>query len=129
MSASRTKDLNITEGPLLKKIIVFAIPLILTGLLQQLYNAVDGIIVGKFVGTIALAAVGGSAAIIMNTCNGSPLMPNKEKAPQKSRGLIINLPARIRIWSIFIFSIPLDTEFARFEPITSSDSGTVRSPR
>lgn len=63
MSASRTKDLNITEGPLLKKIIVFAIPLILTGLLQQLYNAADLIVVGMFEGEMALAAVGSTGSL------------------------------------------------------------------
>ena len=78
---------------------------------------------------MAVCAWHGSAAIMMNTCNGSPLIPKRENAPQKSRGLITNLPTRMRIWSIFIFSMPLDTEFARFEPITSSDSGTVRFPK
>ena len=63
MSASRTKDLNITEGPLLKKIILFAIPLILTGLLQQFYNAADLMVVGMFEGEIALAAVGATGSL------------------------------------------------------------------
>ncbi len=63
MSASRTKDLNLTEGPLLKKIILFAIPLILTGLLQQFYNAADLMVVGMFEGEIALAAVGSTGSL------------------------------------------------------------------
>ncbi len=63
MSASKTKDLNITEGPLLKKIIIFAIPLILTGLLQQFYNAADLIVVGMFEGEMALAAVGSTGSL------------------------------------------------------------------
>ena len=63
MSASKTKDLNITEGPLLKKIILFAIPLILTGVLQQFYNAADLMVVGMFEGEIALAAVGATSSL------------------------------------------------------------------
>ena len=63
MAVSRTKDLNITEGSLIKKIIIFAIPLILTGLLQQLYNAADLIVVGMFEGEMALAAVGATGSL------------------------------------------------------------------
>ena len=63
MSALKRKELNITEGSLLKKIILFAIPLILTGLLQQFYNAADLIVVGMFEGEIALAAVGATGSL------------------------------------------------------------------
>ncbi len=61
---------NLTEGSIAKKLIVFFLPIAAGTIFQQLYNAVDGIIVGKFVGTTALAAVGGSAAIIMNVLIG-----------------------------------------------------------
>jgi len=61
---------NLTEGNIGKKLILFFLPIAAGTIFQQLYNAVDGIIVGKFVGTIALAAVGGSAAIIMNVLIG-----------------------------------------------------------
>ena len=52
-----------TEGPFLKKIVVFIIPLILTGLLQCLYNAADIAVVGQFRGDIALAAVGSTSSL------------------------------------------------------------------
>lgn len=61
---------NLTDGNIGKKLILFFLPIAAGTIFQQLYNAVDGIIVGKFVGTIALAAVGGSAAIIMNVLIG-----------------------------------------------------------
>ena len=48
-----------TEGKIWKQLLVFAVPLILGNLLQQMYNAVDSIIVGNYVGSNALAAVGG----------------------------------------------------------------------
>lgn len=52
-----------TEGPFLKKIVVFIIPLILTGVLQCFYNAADLIVVGHFRGQIALAAVGSTGSL------------------------------------------------------------------
>ena len=51
-----TKDM--TKGPLLKEIVLFTIPLIMGTLLQLTYNAVDSMIVGRYVGKEALAAVG-----------------------------------------------------------------------
>lgn len=51
------------EGPLLKKIIVYTIPVILTGLLQLLFNAADLVVVGRFCGSISVAAVGATGAI------------------------------------------------------------------
>ena len=59
----KAKEVNLTEGPFLKKIIVYIIPLMLTGLLQCLYNAVDLMVVGRFRGEIALAAVGTTGAL------------------------------------------------------------------
>ena len=53
-----------TEGSILKSLLLFAAPLILANLLQQTYNAVDSIIVGNYVGSDALAAVGSSTALI-----------------------------------------------------------------
>ena len=54
---AKQKEMDMTKGPFLKNIIVFAIPLILTGILQQFYNAADLIVVGFFDGQVALAAV------------------------------------------------------------------------
>ena len=48
--------LDMTCGPFLKKILVFSVPLMLTGLLQLAYNTADVIVVGRFVGKEALAA-------------------------------------------------------------------------
>ena len=53
-----------TEGAIWKKILYFSIPLILGNLFQQLYNTVDSIIVGNYIGSEALAAVGSSGSII-----------------------------------------------------------------
>ena len=53
-----------TEGTIWRQIFLFSIPLILGNLLQQMYNTVDSIIVGNFVGSNALAAVGSSTSLI-----------------------------------------------------------------
>lgn len=53
-----------TEGSIWKKILFFSIPLILGNLFQQLYNTVDSIIVGNYIGSKALAAVGSSGSLI-----------------------------------------------------------------
>lgn len=53
-----------TSGSIWKQLLIFAVPLILGNLLQQMYSAVDSIIVGNSVGSAALAAVGASNALI-----------------------------------------------------------------
>ena len=57
---------QITEGPIWKPLLSFFFPILLGTFFQQLYNTVDAIIVGNFVGTEALAAVGGSASLLIN---------------------------------------------------------------
>ena len=52
------------NGPLLGKILVFSVPLMLSGILQLLFNAADIIVVGRFAGSTALAAVGSTASLI-----------------------------------------------------------------
>lgn len=61
---------NLTEGSVWKKLISFFIPVMLGMLFQQLYNTIDAIIVGTYVGKDALAAVGGSPAVIINLVIG-----------------------------------------------------------
>ena len=56
--------MDMCTGPLLKKLLIFAVPLILSGVLQLLFNAADIVVVGKFAGSHALAAVGSTGALI-----------------------------------------------------------------
>ena len=58
------KTTIMTEGSIWKKLLMYSIPLILGNLFQQLYNTVDSIIVGNYIGSEALAAVGSSGSII-----------------------------------------------------------------
>ncbi len=57
-------ELNMVQGPIVTKIILFSLPLMLTGILQLLYNAADIIVVGQYSGKEALAAVGSTGALI-----------------------------------------------------------------
>jgi len=59
-----TKGRNLLEGSIWKGIVSFAIPMFLGNLFQQLYNTVDSLIVGKFLGSEALAAVTSSGSLI-----------------------------------------------------------------
>ena len=55
---------DMTEGSIVKQVILFALPLMLGNVFQMLYNTVDSIVVGNFVGTQALAAVGSTTMIV-----------------------------------------------------------------
>lgn len=57
-------EIDMTNGPLLGKIVRFAIPLAISGILQLLFNAADIVVVGRFAGSNALAAVGATGAVI-----------------------------------------------------------------
>lgn len=74
----RMKNIDLTKGNEMKAIILFSLPLIAGNLFQQLYNLVDTLVVGKFIGANALAAVGSSymtmnflTSIIIGLCMGS----------------------------------------------------------
>lgn len=60
----RQYHLDMTQGNLWKNIFLFSIPLMLTNCLQMIFNAADTIVVGKFSGEIALAAVGATSSVI-----------------------------------------------------------------
>ena len=53
----RSFEIDMCNGPLLGKILLFTLPLILSGILQLLFNAADVVVVGRFAGSVALAAV------------------------------------------------------------------------
>lgn len=60
----RSYEIDMCNGPLLGKMLMFAVPLMLSGILQLLFNAADIIVVGRFTGSQALAAVGSTGALI-----------------------------------------------------------------
>ena len=61
---TKSYEINMCEGPILGKVLIFSIPLMLSGILQLLFNAADVIVVGRFAGSQSLAAVGSTSALI-----------------------------------------------------------------
>ena len=59
----RSYEMDLCSGPLLSKILLFSLPLILSGVLQLLFNATDIVVVGKFAGSNAMAAVGSTTSL------------------------------------------------------------------
>ncbi len=66
MSSKAIQNKDLTSGSIGKKLLLFFLPILAGTWFQQLYNAIDAIIVGRYVGHEALAAVGGSVATILN---------------------------------------------------------------
>ncbi len=62
--AVRSYEMDMCNGPLFGKLVAFAVPLILSGILQLLFNAADIIVVGRFAGSESLAAVGSTSSLI-----------------------------------------------------------------
>ena len=62
--AQQNKSNSLTEGSVARGMLLFAIPIFISNLFQQLYNAADSLIVGNFLGGEALAAVGSSGSLI-----------------------------------------------------------------
>ena len=65
----RRADTDMTSGSILRHLVAFSVPLLIGNVFQQLYNTVDSVVVGNFVGKHALAAVG-SVAPVINTLIG-----------------------------------------------------------
>lgn len=69
----KSNNMNMTEGNPVKLLITFALPMMIGNIFQQLYNVVDSAIVGRFVGSDALAAVGATSSVtflFFALCNG-----------------------------------------------------------
>ena len=60
----KSYEIDMTRGPLLSRILLFSLPLICSGVLQLLFNAADIIVVGRYAGSHAMAAVGATSALI-----------------------------------------------------------------
>ena len=64
MATNSRYQIDMLNGPLLKKIIMLALPLAASSLLQQLFNSIDVAVVGRFASSQALAAVGSNTPVI-----------------------------------------------------------------
>ena len=91
---------DLTRGPVMKSMLLFAIPMILGDLLQQCYNIADTLIVGQFLGRDALAAVGSAftlmtflTSIILGLCMGSGALFSMRFGQRDEQALRENLCA------------------------------------
>ena len=91
---------DLTRGPVMKSMLLFAIPMILGDLLQQCYNIADTLIVGQFLGRNALAAVGSAftlmtflTSIILGLCMGSGALFSMRFGQRDEKALCENLCA------------------------------------
>ena len=64
MQLAKKNEMDMTTGPLMEKLIAYSIPVIITGILQLLFNAADVVVVGRYAGRTALAAVGSTTSLI-----------------------------------------------------------------
>ena len=70
MENVQNKENRIINGVIWKQLLIFFFPIVLGTFFQQIYNTADAVVVGRFVGTEALAAVGGSTSQIINLIVG-----------------------------------------------------------
>lgn len=61
---AKTHEIDMTNGSIFKKILLYSLPLIFSGILQLLFNAADVVVVGKFSGSLSLAAVGSTSSLV-----------------------------------------------------------------
>jgi len=87
---NRHTQQDLTNGNIMKTLLLFAVPMILGNLLQQIYNITDTIIVGRFIGADALAAVGSAytlmtflTSVIIGLCMGSGFLFRCCTAPNR----------------------------------------------
>ena len=115
--------IDLTNGNITKKMMLFAVPMIIGNLLQQIYNIADTIIVGKFIGPDALAAVGSSytlmiflTSILLGLCMGSGAVfsirygENDKEKLKKSIGISFVIIFSVTIFlniAVFVFIDPI----------------------
>ena len=63
ISAMSNLQVNMTKDPIVKSLVIFALPILFSNIFQQLYNTIDIMIVGNFLGDSSLAAIGASSSI------------------------------------------------------------------
>lgn len=86
--ATKAKEMDMLNGKLAGKLILFAIPLAFSSILQQLFNSADVAVVGRFAGSNALAAVGSCVALVgifVNLIVGLAVGPNAALANLSDR--------------------------------------------
>lgn len=110
----KSKNIDLTTGPIVKNLIRFSIPLLLSSLLQQLYNTVDLLIVGRFGGQEEMAAVGATGflsylivALFFGLALGTSILTAQFYSAKKERKLheVVHTTFAIAIFGGFALMI------------------------
>lgn len=108
VNTANSKEMDMLNGGLAGKLIIFAMPLAFSSILQQLFNSADVAVVGRFAGDNALAAVGSCVALVgifVNLLVGLSVGPNAALAMligQKDRGKISEMLHTVMTFGIFL---------------------------
>ncbi len=112
------EPVDLTQGNPLKKIIIFMIPMLMGNIAQQLYNTVDSIIVGRFSGDNALAAVGSAGPILnllivffVGISIGSGIMASQYFGAKDRENLSATIECCIILCAVFSVSLTVITPF------------------
>lgn len=111
-NSMNSKKIDMTAGPIMKNVFLFAIPIIFGNVLQQLYTTVDTLVIGKYCGKTSLAAVGTSSqpvevflCIFLGIGSGVSILVSQSIGSKDSRR-IIHL-CKTSVFFIFVCGIPL----------------------
>ena len=103
------KEVDLTEGPIFQRLVQFSLPMIAGNLLQQVYNLVDTLVVGRCIGADALASVGSAytlmvfiTSIIIGLCMGSGAFFSADCGAGETQRLREDV--RLSFWFIFAVS-------------------------
>ncbi len=106
------QKIDMTTGPIMKKVLLFAIPIILGNVLQQLYTTVDTLVVGRFCGDTSLAAIGTSAqpvemllCIFLGIGTGASILVSQYAGAGDGEGL--RRVAATAVFFVYVCGIPL----------------------
>lgn len=113
MAQPQNSTVSITEGPIWKSILSFFFPILLGTFFQQLYNTVDAVVVGNFIGKEALAAAGGGTAVYINLlvgfftglAAGATIIISQFFGASRKRELIASV--RTAVWISIILGIAM----------------------
>ena len=103
---------DMTCGPIINKVFIFAVPIILSNILQQLYTTVDTLVIGNFVGQTALAAVGTSAqpvevllCVFLGIGGGVTILISQYTGAHDDKGIVTT--CRTAVFFVYACGIPL----------------------
>jgi len=120
--AGKNYEIDMSRGSTFKNIIKFAIPVIFTSILQLLYNAADIVVVGRWTGAKALAAIGATSslyALLINVFLGLSIGVGSSVLP--AINVFLSTCVLRVLWVFFVF--PINPSFYTFMHVTFPRGG------